>query len=88
MIKKPDMKAIFILTCQVSSECEFLHLLLERNNLTEPVFKGNVLCNAWEQQEIGSCMCTFFGHFRLQLMAEGWKETRRYSHAVVYRFPP
>lgn len=34
MIKKPDMKAIFILICQVSSKCEFLHLLLESNNLT------------------------------------------------------
>lgn len=34
MINKADMKAIFILICQVLSKCEFLHLLLESNNPT------------------------------------------------------
>lgn len=37
MIKKTDMKAIFILICQVSSKCEVLHLLLVSNNPTLPV---------------------------------------------------
>lgn len=58
------MKAIFILICQVSNKCEFSHLLLESNNLTYPIFKRNVLRDAGEQQEVGSCVCAFGGHFR------------------------
>lgn len=34
-------------------------------------FKRNMLGHAEEQQGVGSFTCTFLGHFRLQLMAEG-----------------